>query len=186
MEAYLNKVVSEGQGRKIIEFFEQVIRDSYGVRSFDGSTFEKSEEIFRRFQASGAYDALIEKVLDDPDYALVFIRGIVPGKYKEALDKKLAEETPNGFRPAAQTLPQSRVDQLKAAEAAEAASLLEDTQPMTPPVEEFGGTPSAPIELAVADIAPTEGPLPTDPLLPHEPGYAQGLTRQQAIELNLL
>lgn len=202
IEQHLKQIIDDGNGRKIIEFFETVVEDSYGVRSVDGTEFIKNPEVYQRFKSSGALDAMIEKVLADPNYALTFIRGILPGKYQDAIRQAEAEQAAKGFRPGAATLPQSEID--KRARLAEDARIEEETAAAAdqanfkrnlqaagayPPESEVSEqwphpTPTAP-QVVEATID-TSLALPEDPLTPEEPGYQQGLTRRQARELGLL
>ena len=44
-----------------MEFFEDLIKKAYGVKSEDGRRFMKSEEISRSFMESPAYEILFEE-----------------------------------------------------------------------------------------------------------------------------
>lgn len=212
IEGYLTKIIADGNGRKIINFFEDIIKDSYGIRSADGSAFEKDEAAFVRFEGSGAYDELIMKVLNNPEYAGEFIKGIIPAKLREEAEQKIAD----GFRPGAQTLPQSEIDKrAKLAEdarleeqaanqaaavasadaftAAQPVQIPQDLVPQSPvlePTEVLRGIREREAEQAGANEVSYTNSAPQlnieEPLAPGDPGYAQGLTRRQAKELGLL
>lgn len=180
LEEHLKRIVSSNDGRQIMNAFEEIIQDSYGVRSEDGKSFLKSKELTAHFVGSEAYSVFFMKIIQDPDFATLFVRGIVPA---DLAAKAEAAQAQNGFRPGAQTLPQSRIDQLAAQSEAGYAQGLpsevqEDTQPT--PTPELLAAREAELQTQV------DGSLPEDPLLPHEAGYAQGLTRRQARELGLL
>ena len=46
-----------------MEFFEDLIKKAYGVKSEDGRRFMKSEEISRSFMESPAYEILFEELV---------------------------------------------------------------------------------------------------------------------------
>lgn len=227
IEGHLKEVIDAGNGRKIMDFFAQVVDDSYGVRSADGTEFIKNAENLQRFRGSGAYDVMLEKVLDDPDYALTFIRGILPGKYQEALRQAEEQKAQPGFRPGARTLPQSEIDKRAAAqdnptsnpeswphptetapqfvtpsEPVQVPTTVAPQSPVLDPNEVLRGIrereanphaeylPAAGQPVEAGDVIAYTNSAPQlnieEPLAPHEPGYAQQLTRKQARELGLL
>lgn len=65
---------------KVIDIYEDIILAGYGEKSDDGKRFMKSPEITNNFKCSAAYDALIGKFLDDPEYGLKFMVGVLPNK----------------------------------------------------------------------------------------------------------
>ncbi len=58
--------------------FQRIILDSYGVKSDDGKTFMKSEELRNKFKNSEAYSELFMELVTDADKATKFIQGILP------------------------------------------------------------------------------------------------------------
>ena len=111
MSANLQKIIDSKDNRQIIDTFKYFIKASYGVRSPDGRQFVKSEENWAAFQGCGAYDALFLLFFDDADIAAAFINGIMPA---DLVAEAQTVPTTNGFRPGAETLPQSRRDALAA------------------------------------------------------------------------
>lgn len=80
----------------IMKTFENLIRASYGVKSPDGRRFMKSDEIFKDFEESGAYDEFYMNLCTDDEAGLAFINGILPADIRAEMDKirkeKEAEE----------------------------------------------------------------------------------------------
>lgn len=74
----LKKIIASGDGGAIMAEFRKIIRDSYGRRSEDNRSFEKSEAISQAFLGSGAFDELFFELCTDPAAASDFINGILP------------------------------------------------------------------------------------------------------------
>ena len=80
LESYLNKITEERSPKGIMEFFEKVIKLAYGVKSEDGRTFIKNEELSESFMQSAAYDELFFELLSDETTAIDFFNALVPKK----------------------------------------------------------------------------------------------------------
>ena len=78
MTQMLNKIVSEQDGRKIMEVFKDIILKAYGEKSADGKRFAKSKELSDAFSQTEAYSNLFMELATDPEAAAAFINGIVP------------------------------------------------------------------------------------------------------------
>ena len=63
-----------------MDFFENFIAKSYGVKSEDGRRFMKSEEISRSFMETPAYEVLFEKLVTDDKYAADFVNDVMRSK----------------------------------------------------------------------------------------------------------
>lgn len=63
---------------KVIDVYEDIILAGYGEKSEDGKRFMKSEEITNNFKCSAAYEALLLKFLDDPEYGVKFVVAVLP------------------------------------------------------------------------------------------------------------
>lgn len=72
---------------EIVAKTEDIILNSFGVRSEDGLNFDKSEEARNKFKSSAAYMALADELFTDENALTVFIRGVLPGKLADGLDK---------------------------------------------------------------------------------------------------
>lgn len=80
LSKYMMEVVESGDNKKLIELFDKVILDSYGVKSEDGKRFVKTAEMREQFAQSLAYDELFMEIASNPEYAEAFMRGIVPAQ----------------------------------------------------------------------------------------------------------
>lgn len=75
---YIDKIVKEEDGDKIIDLFNELILKSYGVKSEDGKRFVKSKEAREAFEFSEAYSELFMELATNPDEAVKFVNAIIP------------------------------------------------------------------------------------------------------------
>lgn len=75
---YIKEVVESNNNKAMVELFEKIVLDSYGVKSEDGKRFVKSEELKTEFSQSAAYDELFFTLATDGDKAKQFIEGVIP------------------------------------------------------------------------------------------------------------
>ena len=85
ISAYMDRMIAEKNGEKILETFDKIITKSYGVKSYDGKQFIKSQEELNAFRFSGAYDSLFVEIALNPEAADEFTRGILPKNLGEDL-----------------------------------------------------------------------------------------------------
>ncbi len=78
-DAQLKGIANDLNGALIMEFFEDLIKRSYGVKSEDGRRFMKGEEISRSFMESPAYEALFEELVTDDKAAADFVNALMHG-----------------------------------------------------------------------------------------------------------
>lgn len=70
--------------KEMISFLERIILTSYGVKSPDGRSFQKSDDLRKGFEYSQAYAELFEELLTNPDLAQKFGESIADtGKQKK-------------------------------------------------------------------------------------------------------
>jgi hypothetical protein len=62
----------------ILEFVKTLMKLSYGLKSPDGKSFEKSDELWRKFTQTAAYDAFTFSLFENPEEANDFMIGIFP------------------------------------------------------------------------------------------------------------
>ena len=74
----LKKVIDEKDQAKIIEYFKKIVIGSYGVKSLDGRTFVKSDEIRRDFASTAAYSEIFMELATNTQSAIDFVNGIMP------------------------------------------------------------------------------------------------------------
>lgn len=86
-DVQLKSLASDINGAVVMEFFEDLIFKSYGVKSDDGRRFEKSDEISIAFMQTPAYEALFEELVTDDRAASNFVNAIMPTD----VAKKVAE-----------------------------------------------------------------------------------------------
>lgn len=77
-DARLKGVANTKDGAAVMEFFETLIRQSYGEKSEDGRRFMKSEEISRSFMETPAYEVLFEELVTDDNAAAAFVNAVIP------------------------------------------------------------------------------------------------------------
>ena len=74
----LKKIVREKNAPKLSEYFQELIKKAYGVKSADGRRFMKSDEITRDFTETEAYSVLYTELVMDDKAAAAFVNGIMP------------------------------------------------------------------------------------------------------------
>lgn len=75
------------------ELMREFVASSYGQRSADGRRFIKDSKETDSFMISPAYDALLDKLINDEKFAYKFMSGLFP---KDVMEKaqKLIDENP--------------------------------------------------------------------------------------------
>ena len=79
-DVQLKSIAASLDGSKIMEFFENFISKSYGVKTEDGRRFMKSDEISRSFMETPAYEVLFEKLVTDDKCAADFVNAVMRSK----------------------------------------------------------------------------------------------------------
>lgn len=75
---FLNKIVAEQDGKKIVEAFKDLVFKAYGEKSLDGKHFVKSEELSRAFSQTEAYSDLFMELATNAEAAAEFVNAIIP------------------------------------------------------------------------------------------------------------
>jgi hypothetical protein len=73
--------------REMLDMIKTIIKYAYGVRSHEGRGFSKSPEIWQEFVDTGAFDAFIWYLFEEPNRANAFMTGIWPEEYQNAVAK---------------------------------------------------------------------------------------------------
>lgn len=68
--------LTEEDNISIIQLFQLILVESYGVKSEDGKRFIKSQQLKEEFMQSPAYNALFLELLQKPDEAIRFMKGV--------------------------------------------------------------------------------------------------------------
>ena len=76
------------------KLLQEFVGAAYGERSEDGKRFFKDERATKAFLASPAFDALLDKLSNDPKFSNGFLTGLFPDDIMGKA-KKLIEEHPN-------------------------------------------------------------------------------------------
>lgn len=98
--AFANKISNEQDGEKVMQLFQKLILDSYGIKSSDGIHFLKEDPIDHHkyadeFKQCEAYDVLFMKLAQDADAAADFFNGIIPADAQQQIENmKDNEELP--------------------------------------------------------------------------------------------
>lgn len=82
----LTKIVESNDQKEIYNTFKKFVLKAYGEISEDGTGFEKSEELSRKFSQTIAYDMLMSELTSDDKAAAEFINALIP----EDLRKEMA------------------------------------------------------------------------------------------------
>lgn len=84
---FLKRIAAEGDPKKLIPMFEEIIRDSYGEKVVDPDTgkasFMQSEARSDAFMQTAAYDVLFFELCTDAQKTAEFVNGIVPVDIEE-------------------------------------------------------------------------------------------------------
>lgn len=75
--------------------FKELVRMSYGIKSADGRSFSKKPEYFEEFMATECYSQLMMNCLTDTNYALEFLKGIMPKKLTAEQEQQINAEIAN-------------------------------------------------------------------------------------------
>lgn len=78
LDKMINRIISEQDGKRIIELFKDLVLRSYGKKSDDGKRFIKSKELAEEFSQTEAYSDLFMELATDSEAAAAFVNGIVP------------------------------------------------------------------------------------------------------------
>lgn len=78
LKAAIEKMVETEDGPELISLLEDILKNSYGVKSEDGKRFIKDKQAFEEFCETEAYSELFVELISNPESATEFMRGLVP------------------------------------------------------------------------------------------------------------
>jgi len=118
LSSWLEQIIKTEDVPAVMKEFKKFILLAYGIKSADGKSFVKNDELREQFSYTAAYDSLFWELFKDEGKFADFIAQVVP---KEAADKaaeKIAEtqtavstgshgQTPSGAPPVPTTKDQS-------------------------------------------------------------------------------
>lgn len=85
LTAYLQKIVAEEDGKKLVAIFKDLLTRSVGKRSEDGRRFIKNQDIIDDFVQTNAYSELFMELSTNAEQAAAFVNGVVPSSLQEAV-----------------------------------------------------------------------------------------------------
>lgn len=152
----LNAIKGSDKGSVVMPEFKKIIKWVYGEKSADGESFEKSDEIYAKFENSEAWSVLVMNLLTNADFSATFIKGVMPPQNPDGV-------TP-GFRPGANT-ERPTPPAIGPVEPEVASGPTPLTDPVLPTVQqpvipEQTNAPLADPVVQAAPAAPVEAPQP--------------------------
>lgn len=90
IQARIISVFQIGTVEQILELFDWLVKESYGVIEDDGETFVQSEEDYDRWTQSASYDAFMSKLRRDSEFQQKFVNGIFDLKEDQQNDPEYA------------------------------------------------------------------------------------------------
>lgn len=117
----MEEAIKSNDNQQILDFFEMLVHESYGIKSDDGMDFDKSPEILRKFENSAYYSPLYMSFFENEgQVGADFINAIMPAKLVAKAEARIRGEegqTANGnvsqIRPDARELFEQRKSELK-------------------------------------------------------------------------
>ena len=77
LSAHIKEAIETEDNAVIVDIFEKLILEAYGVKSSDGKRFMKSPELKNEFQHSAAYNEIFMEIVTNPTEAENFMKGIL-------------------------------------------------------------------------------------------------------------
>ena len=91
----LEKIIAAEDGLTIMNELEGIFKASYGIKSPDGRTHLKNDEIWEEFANSNAYEAFFMKMVMDAELSAQFIQSVVPADLVEQAAEMAKQEVLN-------------------------------------------------------------------------------------------
>lgn len=91
LETKLKRIINSKDVPELTKYIQDIIKDSYGVKSDDGVRFIKSKELSEMFMQTEAYSVLFMEMVTDNKKASDFVNGILPKdlvKQAEKMEKQ--------------------------------------------------------------------------------------------------
>lgn len=84
---FLDHILATDDSKEIMAIFKRIIQGAYGVKSADGKSFVKTQQVLDQFIYSNAYSELYTELATNTEEAVKFINGIMP----KNLDRDMTE-----------------------------------------------------------------------------------------------
>lgn len=91
IDEYASKCAKSLDLKKMLDFIEIMVLESFGRKSDDGKRFMKGPEVKSEFEYSAAYAELFEELLTSPGQAQAFGEGLVQGAKPTAPNQEAAQ-----------------------------------------------------------------------------------------------
>lgn len=78
MQGTLQRIIDTQDHKTLVEEFKKIILMSYGVKSDDGESFVKSDELRDKFMQTAAFNALFMELATQDGKAAEFINAVMP------------------------------------------------------------------------------------------------------------
>lgn len=85
----LNQITKTEDGAAVYRLFEKIVLSSVGKRSDDGRRFIKNQDIVDDFTQTNAYSEMLVEMLQKPETAVEFLKGIIPADLLNTEDLQL-------------------------------------------------------------------------------------------------
>lgn len=155
IQAEMEDAILSNDAGRVLDFIKELVHRSYGKKSQDGLTFEKSPEILQRFINSAYYsDFLLGLIEDNGLKGQEFVKGIMPAKLVERAMAQVQGQ--QGGEVDRTVYGQSARETFAAAQAASRESGT-FSQPEGDPLRNSFGQPAYP---KFPDLAVQENPTP--------------------------
>ncbi|WP_130837525.1 hypothetical protein [Lachnoclostridium sp. Marseille-P6806] len=83
LAAMINRIVAAQDTPRLIEIFEDLIKNAYGIKSPDGRRFIKRPELTEEFTETEAYSQIYMRLATNAEAATEFVNNVVPKKQQE-------------------------------------------------------------------------------------------------------
>lgn len=90
LDKILEEIIAKRDIPRIMEYFELIMDNAYGVIAPDGRRFMKSPELLREFKETQAYSDYYMQLVTDEAEASAFVSGILPENLREEVEKDKA------------------------------------------------------------------------------------------------
>lgn len=84
----LQAIRERGNGKEILDFFDDMVEASYGVISEDGETFAQSEEEYQKWTKTASYDYFFTRLVTDTEWMTEFVNEVLPTDFDIPGEKK--------------------------------------------------------------------------------------------------
>ncbi len=82
LSSLLQKIIAEGDQKRLIEYFKKLVIGAYGEKSADGRVFLKNDRIREEFACTAAYSEIFMELATDDKAAAEFVNGVIPNMDK--------------------------------------------------------------------------------------------------------